>query len=82
MNASMTTRYNDRHRDRQVVHQFVEFLRSHQIHVMGPGALRPVELTPMDISRQIDAWQGVDRAQLAAERQAQLQPGMECACRE
>ena len=70
----MATRYNDRHRDRQAIHQFVEFLRTRRIFVMGDGILRRIELTPMDISRQIDAWQETDRGQVNAERQVRYQP--------
>jgi len=74
MNGPMTMRYNDRHRDRQAIHQFVEFLRGRRIFVVTAGVRRPIELTPMDISRQIDAWQRVALDDPNAESQVRYHP--------
>jgi hypothetical protein len=45
--------------ERKTIHQFVEYLRTSGILIIDPnrGLLSPHELTPLEISQQIDAWQ-------------------------
>jgi len=49
---------------------------------LQPSELIPQELTVNEVSVLLDEQQGINRAQLDAERSAQLQPGAECACGE
>jgi hypothetical protein len=77
-----TQRYLSTSDARGAIHAFVEFARTKDIQLVANGGLFPVELTVAETSALIDQQQGIDRAQLNAERASQLQPGAECACGE
>ena len=82
MIGPMTQRYLSSSDARGAVHAFVEFARTKGVKLFNPSELIPQELTVNEVSVLLDEQQGINRAQLDAERSAQLQPGAECACGE
>jgi hypothetical protein len=80
MTTEMLQRYAETEAARAAVHVFVEFARLRGVQLMDVSGLIPVELTVYQMASLFDQQHGINREQLAAEREVALQPGAECAC--
>ena len=65
---------------REAIRGFLAAAADQGFILVERGALIPTPITPADELALIDRHFAIDRAQLQAERAAQLTPGAECAC--
>jgi hypothetical protein len=78
--APMTQRLAATLPQRLAVRDFLAFAATRGALLTDQSALIPQAMTRAEQEAMLDAHYGIDRAQLAAERAAQLTPGAECAC--